>query len=133
MNWRTFSGQEINEPIAERVEHVIQSEIASGDRLKLCIGTDSRVIGHGIDFATVIVFLREGQGDLCLSTTAMKKGDEPQSAHDHRSCQIDTNSHLNCAAKLNITTFHWKFMQTSIQILFQIQCRTQGSDGLYLK
>ncbi|HMW39373.1 MAG: ribonuclease H-like YkuK family protein [Saprospiraceae bacterium] len=62
MNWRTFSGQEIIEPIAERVEHVIQSEIASGYRLKVCIGTDSRVIGHGIDFATVIVFLREGQG-----------------------------------------------------------------------
>ncbi len=33
-----------------------------GNKLKVCIGTDSQVKGDQIDFATVIVFLREQKG-----------------------------------------------------------------------
>jgi uncharacterized protein len=33
-----------------------------GNKLKVCIGTDSQVKGPETEFATVIVFLREGRG-----------------------------------------------------------------------
>ncbi len=34
----------------------------AGFKLKVCIGTDSQVKSHETEFATVIVFLREGHG-----------------------------------------------------------------------
>lgn len=62
MKWKTLSGQFIELPIYEAVEKVIMNELANGVRLKVCIGTDSQVKGTSTDFATVIVFLREGSG-----------------------------------------------------------------------
>ena len=44
------------------VEETIEREIAAGYKLKVCIGTDSQVIGEEVHFATVIVFLREKRG-----------------------------------------------------------------------
>ncbi|WP_126970089.1 ribonuclease H-like YkuK family protein [Gynurincola endophyticus] len=62
MKWRTLSGKFIEQPIYEAVETVIEREISNGVHLKVCIGTDSQVKGAHTDFATVIVFLREGNG-----------------------------------------------------------------------
>ncbi len=62
MRWRKFSGEPIELPIYEAVETVIRRERANGFRLKVCIGTDSQVKGQETEFATVIVFLREGHG-----------------------------------------------------------------------
>ena len=62
MYWRKFNGDLINEPIKNAVESAIQKETKSGYRLKVCIGTDSQVKGADTEFATVIVFLREGRG-----------------------------------------------------------------------
>ncbi len=62
MRWRKFNGENIELPIYEAVEHVIKRETAAGFRLKVCIGTDSQVKGQETEFATVIVFLREGHG-----------------------------------------------------------------------
>jgi predicted RNase H-related nuclease YkuK (DUF458 family) len=62
MRWRKFNGDPIGLPIHEAVEKAIQREIASGFKLKVCIGTDSQVKGRETEFATVIVFLREGHG-----------------------------------------------------------------------
>jgi predicted RNase H-related nuclease YkuK (DUF458 family) len=62
MRWRKFNGENIDLPIYEAVEHVIKRETAAGFRLKVCIGTDSQVKGQETEFATVIVFLREGHG-----------------------------------------------------------------------
>ena len=62
MLWRKFSGEAINLPIKEAVETAIKNETAAGNRLKVCIGTDSQVKGLETEFATVIVFLREGHG-----------------------------------------------------------------------
>ncbi|TVQ43684.1 MAG: hypothetical protein EA362_11060 [Saprospirales bacterium] len=62
MVWRRFNGQIIEEPIVSVVEKTIQEETEKGFRLKVCIGTDSRVKGGVIEFATVIVFLREHRG-----------------------------------------------------------------------
>lgn len=62
MHWRKFNGEEIKFPIYDAVEAVIKREQAAGNKLKVCIGTDSQVKGRDTEFATVIVFLREGHG-----------------------------------------------------------------------
>ena len=62
MYWRKFNGEPIHLPIKDAVEAVIKTETAIGNRLKVCIGTDSQVKGAETEFATVIVFLREGHG-----------------------------------------------------------------------
>ena len=62
MKWRTYNGQRIELPIKEKVKQTIVKEQAAGHRLKVCIGTDSQVRGSVIEFATVIVFLREKKG-----------------------------------------------------------------------
>ncbi len=62
MLWRTFNGKELTDPIKQSVEEVIIKETTAGNRLKVCIGTDSQVKGDTTEFATVIVFLREGKG-----------------------------------------------------------------------
>ena len=62
MRWRKFNGEAIEIPIYEAVEHAIKRETEKGYRLKVCIGTDSQVKGKETEYATVIVFLREGHG-----------------------------------------------------------------------
>ena len=62
MKWRRLNGQRIEEPLVEAVETAIQRELAQGHRLKVCIGTDSQVRSGVVEFATVIVFLREKKG-----------------------------------------------------------------------
>ena len=62
MTWRAFNGREITRPIAAEVREVIERELAAGNRLKVCIGSDSQVYGRVTEFGTVIVFLREGKG-----------------------------------------------------------------------
>ena len=60
--WRKFTGEPIVLPIKEAVEQAIERETTAGNKLKVCIGTDSQVKGAETEFATVIVFLREGRG-----------------------------------------------------------------------
>lgn len=62
MTWKKFSGEIIHNTILEEVEKAIERESSLGNKLKVCIGTDSQVKGDTIDFATVIVFLREQKG-----------------------------------------------------------------------
>jgi predicted RNase H-related nuclease YkuK (DUF458 family) len=62
MYWRKFNGDIIDLPIKGAVELAIQKETKAGYKLKVCIGTDSQVKGADTEFATVIVFLREGRG-----------------------------------------------------------------------
>jgi predicted RNase H-related nuclease YkuK (DUF458 family) len=64
--WRNFNGQSIEEPIKFSVEKIIIREHEVGNKLKVCIGTDSQVKGGYTEFATVIVFLREGKGGFML-------------------------------------------------------------------
>lgn len=61
MKWRTFSGSMITD-IKESVKQAIIRETNNGYNLKVCIGTDSQVRGSRVEFATVIVMLREGRG-----------------------------------------------------------------------
>ena len=62
MKWRRLNGDRIELPIKDAVENTIIREQNDGHRLKVCIGTDSQVRGKLIEFATVIVFLREKKG-----------------------------------------------------------------------
>ncbi len=62
MRWRKFNGDPIEIPILNAVENAIKRETNAGYHLKVCIGTDSQVKGTDTEFATVIVFLREGPG-----------------------------------------------------------------------
>lgn len=62
MLWRKFNGERFQLPIKEEVRLAIIRERNNGFKLKVCIGTDSQVKGPETEFATVIVFLREGHG-----------------------------------------------------------------------
>ncbi|AXY77509.1 hypothetical protein D3H65_27540 [Paraflavitalea soli] len=62
MIWRKFNGDPLDLPIFDAVEAAIKRESDKGYHLKVCIGTDSQVKGSDTEFATVIVFLREGHG-----------------------------------------------------------------------
>ncbi len=62
MTWKKFSGEHLQSSIIEEVEQAIEREYKLGNKLKVCIGTDSQVKGAITDFATVIVFLREQKG-----------------------------------------------------------------------
>ncbi len=62
MTWKKFSGETIKSSILLEAEQVIKREIHLGNRLKVCIGTDSQVKSKTTHFATVIVFLREKKG-----------------------------------------------------------------------
>ena len=62
MLWRKFNGDPIQLPIKDAVAQAITRETTAGFHLKVCIGTDSQVKGKETEFATVIVFLREGHG-----------------------------------------------------------------------
>ena len=60
--WRKLSGERIKIPMADEVSQVLMREREAGHEMKVCIGTDSQVKGKETEFATVIVFLREGHG-----------------------------------------------------------------------
>jgi predicted RNase H-related nuclease YkuK (DUF458 family) len=60
--WRRFNGEHLELPVKDAVEEAIRREYEAGNKLKVCIGTDSQVKGPETEFATVIVFVREGKG-----------------------------------------------------------------------
>jgi len=62
MNWRKLDGTRLSEDLKQEVEDAIKREQALGHSLKVCIGTDSQVYSKTTEFASVIVFLREGRG-----------------------------------------------------------------------
>lgn len=70
MNWRRLNGQRLSLPIKEAVEQAIVRETNLGYKLKVCIGSDSQVRGGEIEFATVIVFLREKKGGFMFISNA---------------------------------------------------------------
>ncbi len=75
MNWRRLNGRKINGDIKDQVEKTIIEEHQKGFRLKVCIGTDSIVKGGTIEFATVIVFLREKRGGFMFINNSSLKAE----------------------------------------------------------
>lgn len=66
MNWRRFNGDKIKGDIQLEVERLLLYERNKGNRIKVCIGTDSQVTAGVTEFATVIVFVREKHGAFML-------------------------------------------------------------------
>lgn len=62
MIWRRLNGDKLQLPVKAAVEETIKREQALGNRLKVCIGSDSLDRAGVVEFATVIVFLREKKG-----------------------------------------------------------------------
>jgi len=62
MVWQKYNGEKIRTCINDAVEDIIQKETYLGNKLKVYIGTDSQVKRGIVEFATVIVFLREHKG-----------------------------------------------------------------------
>jgi predicted RNase H-related nuclease YkuK (DUF458 family) len=73
MKWRRLNGAKIELPIKEAVEQTILREKAEGYRLKVCIGSDSQVRGKVVEFATVIVFLREKKGGFMFISNSKER------------------------------------------------------------
>lgn len=71
--WRKLDGSKLGEDILTEVETTILNERAMGNRLKVCIGTDSQVYGETIEYATVIVFVREKRGGFMFIKTDKQK------------------------------------------------------------
>lgn len=71
--WRKFNGEAIDLPLKTAVANAIVREHEAGNKLKVCIGTDSQVHGENIEFATVIVFLREKRGGFMFIHNFRKK------------------------------------------------------------
>lgn len=60
--WQKYNGEIIHASISEEVECILKKESELGNKLKVYIGTDSQVKRKVVEFATVIVFLREHRG-----------------------------------------------------------------------
>ncbi len=73
MEWRRFNGEKIKNDIILEVEKTLLAETAAGHKLKVCIGTDSQVKGEVIEFATVIVFVREKRGGFMFISMDKKR------------------------------------------------------------
>lgn len=62
MEWQKYNGEYLRLPIIDAVETAIIKENQLGNKLKVFIGTDSQVKRGVVEFATVVVFLREHKG-----------------------------------------------------------------------
>jgi predicted RNase H-related nuclease YkuK (DUF458 family) len=71
--WRRLNGDPLESNLKESVENVLKREIGLGNRLKVCIGSDSQIKGEIVEYATVIVFLREKKGGFMFVSSESKK------------------------------------------------------------
>src|SRR5690606_2068290 len=62
MEWQKYNGEYLRLSIDDAVEAAILRETKQGNLLKVFSGTDSQVKGGVVEFATVIVFLRQHEG-----------------------------------------------------------------------
>jgi predicted RNase H-related nuclease YkuK (DUF458 family) len=73
MKWRRFNGESVEYDIVQEVERLIIHEHEAGNKLKVCIGTDSQVTAEVTEFATVIVFVRQKRGGFMLISSEKTK------------------------------------------------------------
>lgn len=73
MKWRRFNGESVEYDIVHEVERLIIHEHQAGNKLKVCIGTDSQVTAEVTEFATVIVFVRQKRGGFMLISSEKTK------------------------------------------------------------
>jgi predicted RNase H-related nuclease YkuK (DUF458 family) len=90
INWRKLNGDPL-EDIQGAVESAIIHEIAAGNEISICIGTDSQMHNETAEFATVIVFLRKKRGGfiyVCKEDIKKYKGSIKQRMLDEVSRSI---------------------------------------------
>ncbi len=68
MEWYKFNGEKLKYPIEVMVDLAIVHEMSNGNKIKVCVGTDSQVKGTLTQFATVLLFLREKKGGYIYFT-----------------------------------------------------------------
>ncbi|NQW43278.1 MAG: hypothetical protein HQ463_07600 [Bacteroidetes bacterium] len=73
MNWRKLDGTEILISIEQELEAAIIRETTAGNKLKVCIGTDSQVKQDKVEYATAIVFVREKKGGFMYFSNFVEK------------------------------------------------------------
>ena len=93
--WRRLNGEKI-ENLKKSVEKTIIREQKAGNTLKVCIGSDSQAYGKRIEFATVIVFLREKRGGFMFIHT--EKSFQPMSLKERM--LIEVSKSIEIAYKL---------------------------------
>ena len=71
--WRKMNGTKIKQPIEDEVRIMLLKERELGYALRVCIGTDSQRKNKAIEFATVIVFVREGKGGFMYISNDLVK------------------------------------------------------------
>lgn len=71
--WRRLDGQIIEMPISDMVEKTLIDEAEAGNKIKICIGTDSQAYGNEVEYATVILFLRKGKGGFMYISSERTK------------------------------------------------------------
>lgn len=74
-SWRRLDGTPIDQQLLEAVEAAIVRETRAGHRLKICIGSDSQVKGAIVEYATVIVFVREKKGGFMFIHNSHRRHD----------------------------------------------------------
>ena len=72
-NWKRLNGGKLNSDLKSSVINTIIKEKALGNKLKVCIGTDSLQRFSITEFATVIVFLREKKGGFMFISNEKSK------------------------------------------------------------
>lgn len=83
--WRKLDGTRIKGPIKEAMEQTLILEQSLGNKIKICIGTDSQVYGSEVEFATVILILRKGKGGymyICSDRTAQRMTIKERMLHE---------------------------------------------------
>lgn len=113
--WRRFNGEPISHSIVDEVERLIQQEQQAGNKLKVCIGTDSQVTADVTEFATVIVFVRQQKGAFMLinsEKTKQKFGIKERMLHEvaksidiaYRLCELLDKYHVDLEVHADINT-----------------------------
>ena len=75
MTWRRVNHGLINEPLIDYLETLIETEQDKGNKVKICIGTDSQKTGKAYRFATAIIFeVKEPMGLLNGVMTYIGRG-----------------------------------------------------------
>ena len=106
----------LNYPLSMPLKMLSNAKRTNGYHLKVCIGTDSQVKGAETEFATVIVFLREGHGGFMFIHNEKTR----QLTVLKNACWLKWPKALklltNSATCLLLYDVTWKFMPTSIPI-----------------
>ncbi|MCH2082923.1 MAG: ribonuclease H-like YkuK family protein [Saprospiraceae bacterium] len=104
MSWRRLNGQKIELPIKEAVEKAIIKETEEGHRLKVCIGSDSQVRSGVVEYATVIVFLREKKGGFMYIQNS--KSEKKMGIRERMITEVAKSVEIAYALCDLLTTYH---------------------------